>query len=1507
MKKLWKKVLAGVLVAGMMLAPVAGSGITIAHAEDATPSAGSVVYDFTDGSIIPTDTNGKSDVTVGDITIKVGTKNAYQYNGADHGVAFKAGNSIELKVGGAVTVQVGDCQYSNAESLTMTNADGTWTQTVAGKAGCWHNDGSMLVFNYQGGATTLILNFENTAYVPRIVVTPDTAVTTYDFRDGSIIPTDTNGKSDVSYGNMTVKVGTKNAYQYNGAQHGVAFKAGNSIELIVDGPSVIEVGDCQYSNAESLTMTSADGKWTQTVAGKAGCQHNDGSVLVFKYEGEATTLTLNFENTAYVPSITVKKLVAEVGDENGVPADSVFMYNFADGSVVDTSYDAANHINGTVTSKDGFLSVISEGNVYYHDKDHGLAVTNGDKIEVKVAGDAVVSFLTCEYGSSTDAYWQVKNEKGEIVSDTQQPAVRKDYDGMVSAFKYEGVATTLTFTLKTTGGEYYLHGVNVANYPKATETPVLVGNGKIDVWDFGAEQLDSSKYNNMLTAEKINGWYDDSVAAGSEGATIGSFVDGDIMFNGSSKTNNRIRTANEAITRYDAKTKKYIAEDGTETVLNGFVYSNSGSTSRVWFGIKLYEGDILTTYTSSNGGMATLSVETPSGKVFTAPSDGSNSVASKNTFYAEETGIYRLYTIDEKLVVCRVEREHTAPVLVSGKITKPESLSGYELVFTNNKTGAATTVTPDAEGNYEAWLRNSYDYTLSLANANGYVIKSDAVVTVKATGTSAGAGLGEYTVQPGDMLKTIAARYNCTIWDLVELNVIENPDLIWMGQKLMVPGAGGYATATVGVSVESVDLVTMTGKIEGLSADALAKLKLSFVNEEYAYVPEFTVSGEDITVRFERGVAYDIVAEGINDYYLTGEANISLTEDTVKNLTFAAKPVYDVTVETTGISKEAWENATITFTNIKESGYSYTFKATDKMTLRDGQYAVKVSGVGSEVAQKLTADAKVNGAAATVKVPFETLTAWDFGKLNKEFGGAGVETIGEGKYYSGLVLTGSVKENKTYLLANAGDTVQIPVKKGQTVTVSYCYCAAFDINGEAAYTVDEKSGSTSKIDSIVYTATEDGVVTLNAIAGANSTQTYFTGIVVATPVEYKETITVGADKEYATINAALNAIAQMDRPNNERVTIMIDPGNYEEMLVVTLPNVTLKNAAGDKASIELINKGVDIAENAVRITSYYGHGYSYYSMGTDCKYDEELLAYNKANGSLGFKNPGTGTTSGSYWNATVVVDASGFEADGIIFENSFNQYISKKEANDIVVMEVGNKGERPTTYGDTSVQTKSFVERAAALAIKDKHTNIYFNNCKFIGRQDTLYGGKEAVVAFNKCDVLGACDYIFGGMIAVFNECNLVMNTSDASADVAYITAAQQAGGRGYLMYNCTITSTTPGVDTASEFGSKPGYLGRPWQANTSEVVFYNTIIEAACEEYGEESLIVAAAWLSSLGGESAGMYEFGTVEKAGVDNLADRAAWSTVLEKAVLNDGTDISTKEKAFAAFLGEWNPFE
>ena len=265
-------------------------------------------YNFKDANSIPDNLDGTQVYTQGALTLNPG----YSYNGS-HGYAFSNGSSIEIAVDGPTKIEIGNCQYNKMEELILV-ADGVvWSQAVTVTGTC----GEALVFEYPGEATTLVLSITNSIYVPYIKTTellqePEElpVKTEYDFRDGSIIPTTTDGKSDVIHGNITIKAGTSNAYAYNGAQHGVQFKAGNSIEIKVDGSVVVEVGDCSYSAATSLTMTNADGTWTQTKDCKQGCYHN-GSVVTFEYTGEATTLILAFEESAYVPNIVVTTVVEE--------------------------------------------------------------------------------------------------------------------------------------------------------------------------------------------------------------------------------------------------------------------------------------------------------------------------------------------------------------------------------------------------------------------------------------------------------------------------------------------------------------------------------------------------------------------------------------------------------------------------------------------------------------------------------------------------------------------------------------------------------------------------------------------------------------------------------------------------------------------------------------------------------------------------------------------------------------------------------------------------------------------------------------------------------------------------------------------------------------------------------------------------------------------------------------------------------------------------------------------
>lgn len=65
---------------------------------------------------------------------------------------------------------------------------------------------------------------------------------------------------------------------------------------------------------------------------------------------------------------------------------------------------------------------------------------------------------------------------------------------------------------------------------------------------------------------------------------------------------------------------------------------------------------------------------------------------------------------------------------------------------------------------------------------------------VTATGVLAQYSTVQYVVQPGDTLQNIAARYGTTWQAIAQLNNIPNPNLIYVGQVLLIPV--GYVPPT---------------------------------------------------------------------------------------------------------------------------------------------------------------------------------------------------------------------------------------------------------------------------------------------------------------------------------------------------------------------------------------------------------------------------------------------------------------------------------------------------------------------------------------------------------------------------------------------------------------------------------------------------------------------------------------------------------------------------------------
>jgi len=952
---------------------------------------------------------------------------------------------------------------------------------------------------------------------------------------------------------------------------------------------------------------------------------------------------------------------------------------------------------------------------------------------------------------------------------------------------------------------------------------------KIDVWDFGAQQLDTAIYNNKLTVEIINSWYAGTITPGSASNVMPtSFTAGALTWTGGS--NDRLRTTNTSITRYDANIASAVGYTGRQ-------YINGAAAVTRFLSLALNENDEVTvvTRTDAGGKINFVNVANPAGQ--TDQITVTDLVSLK--FVAKTAGTYKIFDNVGKPSYFRIYRKDATYVTITGTIDKTEAadiLDGYSIVY---KNGAGKTWQSVVTGNsYSITVPAGYSYAISLADANGYVITSP---------------------------KTL---------DVTEL------------------------TSNFNIAVKKVELYTVSGAITGLGT-GISKAGLVFtpvLSSSYIPEPLINTTASTYSVQLEANFNYNISATGINDYFLADNAIAMAQLNVTKDLAFALKPVYKVTINESGLDSIQKTKLKVTFTNLNESGYTYTFSKLDSIYLRDGVYTIATSGLDEYPLQLgATSNLSVNGAIVSKTLAFTSVTNWSFDDTTI--------TSGTTTAYKGMLFTGTVSNEKPkgHLVLSGTGTVRVPVIPGQKLIITYYYSAKFIV--VAGDTVKTSSGSTSVFETkeYIYPGTVADYMTISNVTG---TSTYLTDVTVAQTLPYAATIAVGIDKTFQTINQAMNVARAMVRPNLERVKIMIDPGNYEEMLMMDIANISLINAAV-APGIALLNKGVDIAEGAVRITSYYGHGYNYYSMSPDQKWNSETLRVNKENGYTTYSNTGSGTTNGSYWNATVVITAPGIEAKNIIFENSYNQYISKKESEDVVVeWTSGGKGTRPTVIGNTSVQNKSFVERAAAIAFTKSADKTVLDNCRVVGRQDSFYGAEGARVITYKGSLMGGTDYIFGGMTLVSYKTELAMNTSDISTDVSYITAAQQITARGFLMYECTVTSAQPGTETASTYLSKPGQLGRPWQGVTSEVVFYNTTIEATnATGFEGKSMIAPEAWLSTLGGASDKCYEYGTIEKSGENNSASRASWSHVLTTPTLADATAITCFN--FTKGTDNWDP--
>lgn len=124
----------------------------------------------------------------------------------------------------------------------------------------------------------------------------------------------------------------------------------------------------------------------------------------------------------------------------------------------------------------------------------------------------------------------------------------------------------------------------------------------------------------------------------------------------------------------------------------------------------------------------------------------------------------------------------------------------------------------------------------------------------------------------------------------------------------------------------------------------------------------------------------------------------------------------------------------------------------------------------------------------------------------------------------------------------------------------------------------------------------------------------------------------------------------------------------------------------------------------------------------------------------------------------------------------------------------------PDFYAENITFKNSAGPVGQAVACFVSADRAFFNRCRFLGFQDTLYTyGEFCRQYYKECYIEGTVDFIFGWSLAIFDRCHIHSLTD------GYVTAPSTMKEQeyGYIFYDCRLTAEE-GVDNV--------FLSRPWR-----------------------------------------------------------------------------------------------
>lgn len=456
--------------------------------------------------------------------------------------------------------------------------------------------------------------------------------------------------------------------------------------------------------------------------------------------------------------------------------------------------------------------------------------------------------------------------------------------------------------------------------------------------------------------------------------------------------------------------------------------------------------------------------------------------------------------------------------------------------------------------------------------------------------------------------------------------------------------------------------------------------------------------------------------------------------------------------------------------------------------------------------------------------------------------------------------------------------------------------------------------------------------------------------------EEPTTLEVGTGKEYVTISAAVAAAKEID-PQSEagRVTINVDPGDYEEQVMIEdMSFITLQQTPGTED------------EGRVDLHWYYCTGYCAGNTGLDGRYDPKLnwsdprtwSGYDEDDEQfteyrLGQKLDGVSTISyydtdgvahedvpvqvthlgNFYEQAALVIDSNSTDITVKDFNivNSIPVMVTEGEKTIKVVPQEDRNSDNATDYVlprrdnlavcDEETVPDGTDRVVAALAIEndvektkalESLTDLTPGESAYLVRSDKYNERGHAIaingdrITFEGVRARGNQDSIWVGVgRQYFKDCDLIGGTDYIYGDATVVFDNCRLGAAGFTNHPYGATITAANHDPANPYGYLfyncklynvldnigTSMLGRPWRQD-AQITFYNTEIDDTSE----------------IGESPAGIDSMGWRDMSG--NEADKARFYEYGTYNASGEPVDLSGRiqnENGFGTILDDWQILE